>query len=443
MADADLTTRVVARIDGMRSELVDVISRAVKIPSVNPKYPGQVYDEVVGGEGEVSKFFAEIYRGIGCEVDVWAIEPGRENAVGVLKGTGGGRSLIYNGHVDVVPTGDVAEWKTGDPFSGRIEPDRIWGRGSTDMKAGIAAQAFAARALAEEGIRLQGDLLLESVVGEEVMDHECGVTATVRRGYTADAAVVSEPSSPPSPLAVVPVSPGLYWFSVTVRGKMSHASMRGPTIRAGGYGDAVGVHAIDKGVYIFNAIRQLEEQWGQTKGHPLFGPGHFTIHPGVVQGGPTGVLVPFAISEFMTIEYCVWYHPEEDPADVRAEIETHVHRAAQLDPWLREHPPRLSWLLSWPGFETAWEHPLAAAMAAAHGAVHGTVVPAPSPATPNGFGAACDATFYTWEGIPAIVYGPGDLTIAHCRDESIDLDELVHGAQALALAAIDWCGLAG
>ena len=310
----------------------------MRIPSVNPKYPGQVYDDVVGGEGEVSKLVAEVYAALGAEVDLWAIEPGRENAVGVVPGSGGGRSLIYNGHVDVVPPGDPAKWKSGDPFSGRIDGDRVWGRGSTDMKAGILAQAFAARALGECGVRLQGDLILEAVVGEEVMDHECGVTATVKRGYKADAAVVSEPSAPPAPLAVIPVSPGLLWFSVTVPGKATHASMRGPTMRAGG-DMSVGVNAIDKGVFIFQALRQLEDEWGLTKQHPLFSPGHFTLHPGVVTGGPYGVLVPFVISEFMTIEYCVWYHPEEDPEDVKREIETHIERAASMDVWLREHPP--------------------------------------------------------------------------------------------------------
>ena len=83
-----------------------------------------------------------VYEALGADVDLWAIEPGRENAVGVIPGQGGGRSLIYNGHVDVVPPGDPAKWKSGDPFSGRIDGDRVWGRGSTDMKAGILAQAY-------------------------------------------------------------------------------------------------------------------------------------------------------------------------------------------------------------------------------------------------------------------------------------------------------------
>lgn len=436
----DVTAQVLARVDSMEKELVDAISQAVRIHSVNPKYPGQDYDEVVGGEGEVSKFMARIYEGLGAEVDLFAIEPGRENAVGTLRGAGGGRSLIYNGHVDVVPPGDSANWKSGDPFSGRVDDDRVWGRGSTDMKAGILAQAFAARAIAESGVKLAGDLILESVVGEEVMDHECGVTATVKRGYVADAAIVSEPSAPPSPLAVIPVSPGLLWFSVTVAGKATHSSMRGRTIRAGGEGPAVGVNAIDKGLVIFEAIRRLEEEWGQTKTHPLFAPGHFTIHPGVVQGGPHGVLVPFVISEFMTIEYCVWYSPDDDPEDVKREIEAQIERAAQTDAWLREHAPVVEWKLNWPA-NTPDADEITAAMSAAHvRAATGTRFAGPPDIV--GFAAVEDATFLTLGGVPAISYGPGDLRIAHADDEYVLIEEVMCAARAYAALALDWCGVA-
>jgi len=440
VTDVDLEQRVTAQVDGLRDELVDAISKAVQIASVNPKYPGQVYDEVVGGEGEVSKFMGAVYEGIGAEVDLWAIEPGRENAVGVIKGQGGGRSLIYNGHVDVVPPGDPAKWKSGDPFSGRIDADRVWGRGSTDMKSGILAQAFAARALKECGVRLAGDLILESVVGEEVMDHECGVTATVKRGYKADAAVVSEPSSPPAPLAVVPVSPGLLWFSVTVAGKATHASMRAETFRAGGLGAAVGVNAIDKGIYIFEAIRRLEDEWGQTKKHPLFAPGHFTIHPGVIQGGPYGVLVPFVISEFTTIEYCVWYHPDEHPDDVKREIETHIAGAAALDGWLREHPPVVEWKLNWPANTPDADEITEATCASHEAAAVGTRF-AGRPAV-TGFAAVEDASWLTIGGTPAISYGPGDLRVAHADDEYVLIDEAMCAARTFAVLAMRWCGVA-
>jgi acetylornithine deacetylase len=439
MANRDDVERVLAQVDELQDELVQAVSEAVKIESVNPKYPGQTYDDVVGGEGEVSKFVARVYEETGCEVDLFAVEPGRENAVGVLKGTGGGRSLIYNGHVDVVPPGDAANWKSGSPFSGKIDADRVWGRGATDMKGGVLAQAFAAQALVRAGYRLEGDLILEAEVGEEVMDHECGTTAIIKRGYRADAAVVSEPSAPPVPLAVVPVTPGLWWFSVTVKGKSTHASMRAETFRAGGLGAKVGVNAIDKGVYIFQALRQLEDEWGQTKRHPLFAPGHFTIHPGVVIGGPTGVLVPFFVSEYMTIEYCIWYHPDEEPEVVRREVEEHVQRAAELDPWLRKNPPVLEWKLNWPASVVDPEHPICDALADAHElAAEGTRF-AGRPKV-QGFAAVEDSAFLNQGGIPAISYGPGDIRVAHADDEYVLIDELVTATKTYAVLAMEWCG---
>jgi acetylornithine deacetylase/succinyl-diaminopimelate desuccinylase family protein len=439
--DRGLLDAVLARVDSLERELVEALSAAVRIESVNPKYPGQVYDDVVGGEGKVGTFVGGIYRSIGCSVDLFAVEPGRENAVGVLKGQGGGRSLIYNGHTDVVPPGDPANWKSGSPFSGKIDGDRVWGRGATDMKSGILAQAFAARALVESGVKLQGDLILEAVVGEEVMDHECGVTATVKRGYTADAAVVSEPSSPPASLAVVPASPGLWWFSVTAPGKSSHAAMRAHTIRAGGLGASVAVNAIDKGVALFQAIRQLEDEWGQTKRHPLFPAGHFTIHPGVVAGGPKGVAVPFFISEFMTIDYCCWYHPDEDPEDVKQEITDHVVRAAQLDPWLRDNPPVLEWKLNWPAFSVDPDHAICTAVGDAHEIAAAGTRFGGRPEV-HGFAAVEDATFLNLGGVPAISYGPGDLRVAHADDEHCLIDELVTSCKTYAVLAMDWCGVA-
>jgi acetylornithine deacetylase len=436
---AVIATRVFEQIATLQDELVQTVSDAVKIESVNPKYPGQIYDDVVGGEGRVSEYMAKVYRDLGCDTDLFAVEPGRENAVGVLRGNGGGRSLIFNGHVDVVPPGDSANWKSGSPFSGKIEHDRIWGRGSTDMKGGVVAQAFAARAIQQAGLRLKGDLILEAVVGEEVMDHECGTTATIKRGYTADAAVVSEPSAPPDALAVVPITPGLWWFAVTVRGKATHASMRAETFRAGGLGPAVGVNAIDKGVYIFTALRQLEDIWGLTKHHELFAPGHFTLHPGVVIGGPRGVLVPFVVSEFMTIEYCVWYHPADDPAAVRAEIEEHIARAAQLDPWLRENPPETEWKLNWPASIVEPSHPICATVSAARAcATEGTRFAGPTPV--RGFAAVEDTSFLNAGGIPAISLGAGDIRVAHADDEYVFIDELMAACRTYALTALEWCG---
>ena len=280
-----------------------------------------------------------------------------------IKGAGGGRSLIFNGHIDTVPTGRHEDWKFQNPFSGRIENNNIYGRGACDMKGGLVAQAMAVTAMHRAGVKLKGDLILESVVGEEVMDHEAGTTATVRRGYTADAAIVSEPSaSGDKPLAVVPVSPGLLWMAVTCVGKASHASNRAETIRAGGPGSAVGVNAVDKGNFIFNSLLKLEQEWGLTKRHHLFNPGHFVLHPGVITGGPHGVMVPFIISEFCTIEYAIWYHPDEDVEDVKREVEEHIRHAAAMDEWLRDNPPEVEWKLHWPPFNIKEDDPIVRTM---------------------------------------------------------------------------------
>ena len=435
------TGKVLETIDGMKQEIVDGVIRVVQTPSVNPTYPGVDFGEVLGGESDANLIITGMYKKLGAEVDVWAEEPKRNNVVATIKGAGGGRSLIFNGHIDTVPTGRHEDWKFQNPFSGQIDDNNIYGRGACDMKAGIVAQAMAATAMQRCGVRLKGDLILESVVGEEVMDHEAGTSATVRRGYRADAAIVSEPSaSGTRPLAIVPVSPGLLWMAVTCLGKASHASNRGETIRAGGPGAHVGVNAIDKGNFILSCLLKLEQEWGLTKKHPLFNPGHFVLHPGVITGGPHGVDVPFIISEFCVIEYSVWYHPEEDVGAVKKEIEEYVHHAAQLDEWLRDNPPTVEWKLHWPPFNIPEDHPITSTIARAHEqAAKGTRFEGPS--VMAGFYAVDDGTFLQANGIPAVTYGPGSIHHAHMVDEFVNIDELMTSTRAYALAAMDWCGV--
>ena len=160
------------------------------------------------------------------------------------------------------------------------------------------------------------------------MEHELGTTACIERGYRADAAVVSEPSGPPDRLAVVPVTSGILSFTLAVEGKATHASMRGETISAGGYGAEVGVNAIDKAIDLYGALRALEREWGRAKRARAV-PARATSRstPASSSGGPTSGLVPFFIADAARIEYVVIHHPGESADDVRAEIERHVERA--------------------------------------------------------------------------------------------------------------------
>jgi len=440
MAMTDPKREVLEAIDGMRDEIVEQVCRLVQTRSVNPGYPGVNYDEELGGETKANQLLAELYRQQDLELDTWEEAPGRANLVGVWKGTGGGKSLIHNGHIDTVPAGRVENWTSGDPFSGKVEKDRIYGRGTCDMKGGLVCQAFAVRAMQKAGLRLAGDLILSSTVGEENMDSATiGAGALVKRGYKADAAVVAEASAPPHPLAIVPVSPGLWWVSITVAGKASHASMRAETFRAGGMGAQVAVNAIDKGVFLINAIRKLEDEWGLTKKHPLFNPGHFTLMPGVIRGGAHGVDVPFFISDYCTIEYCIWHHPTEESEAVKQEFAGYLHHACQLDEWLREHPPELEWKVHWPPYDVPVDHPICRAVAASHeDAVGGTRFE--GSAKFAGSYAVCDAAFLNAQGVPAIVYGPGSLLVAHAPDEYVEIDELIASTKTYALLSMDWCG---
>ena len=434
---------VLDAIDGMQDEIVNAVSELVQIRSINPGYPGTDYQAEVGGETEANRYLARHYQQLGLKVDLWEVEPKRANLAGVWQGAGGGRSLLFNGHIDTVPTGLPEKWKSGHPLSGKVEGGRIYGRGSCDMKGPLVSQMMAVKAIQAVGLRLKGDLTLSATAGEENMDSATiGAGDLPKRGYRADAAVVSEPSAPPHPLAVVPVSPGLWWVSVTVEGKTSHASTRGETFRAGGLGAEVAVNAIDKGVYLVNAIRKLEDEWGLTKKHPLFKPGHFTMLPGVISGGPHGVQVPFFISDYCTIEYCLWYHPQDTPQEVRQEFENYLRHACELDEWLRHHPPKVEWKVNWPAFSVDPGHAICQAMATAHGeAAQGTRFDVPAKFA--GFYAVCDAAFLNPQGIPSIVYGPGSILVAHAADEYVEIDELVVATKAYALLVMDWCEVGG
>src|SRR5262245_33474807 len=141
MTDLQLRHRVLSQIDAMRDEIVSTLQTLVRIPSVTPKYPGLDYDEVVGGEKRCNEAMMPTLEAAGAEIDLWEEEPGRGNLVGVIKGSGGGRSLILNGHIDTVPPGDPATWSS-DPYAAEVRDGNVYGIGACDMKAGVVAQSM-------------------------------------------------------------------------------------------------------------------------------------------------------------------------------------------------------------------------------------------------------------------------------------------------------------
>jgi acetylornithine deacetylase len=437
----ELRRRLLERIDARVDDAVELARELVAIDSTNPSFAGVERDAVLGGETRCNEVLRERYEAAGLETHWVAPDPERRNLVGVRPGAGGGRSLLLNGHVDTVPPVDPSAWTNGSPWNPEVRDGRLLGLGSTDMKGSGAAMWLVAQALEDEGVTLAGDLQLHSVVGEEMMEHHLGTTACVEAGFRADAAVVTEPTSFPAPLTVSPVAPGNWYLRITIEGKSTHCGNRALAIRPGGPGDAIGVNALEKAVKVVVALQELEAQWGLTKTHPYFWPGFFSLLPGVLYSDP-GLPIPFYFANRAEIQYSIWYPPQEAADEVAREIERYVLGVAALDPWLHEHPPRFEWLNNWPPMETAWEHPLVQAMAGAHELATGTPVPPPSPQHPVNFGAASDGSFLEAAGIPSVVFGPGDLKLAHCRDESIAVDEIPAAARSLAACVLEWCGVA-
>ena len=413
------------------SNLVAYAQKAVQINSINPNHDEGKEPEARGGESKVSYCLAEYMKEAGMSVDLFAEETDRFNAVGAAGGDEG-RSLLFNGHVDVVGVGDYHRWKKARPFSGKIENGRLYGRGSSDMKCGIVCAIAAVKALKNIGLTPKGKVIIEAVVGEENEDTDAGTGACTKRGYYADAGICVEPSAPPYPLAIAPASPGALHFTVSIQGKAGHTCMRDEICRAGGKGDLYGASAMDKAVFVYQGLRLLEDQWGFSKTHKYFTrPGHFTINPGSFYAGPTWVAIP----EEAKLTYTAWYAPHENPEDVKRELKSFISKWCSTDTWLSEHPPVVEFFAHWPSYDLPDKEPVIGVLKESFETALNREAPV------YGFAAVADAAFLNEAGIPTVIMGPGDLCLAHGPDEYVELKQLLEAAKVYAITIALWCGL--
>lgn len=417
-------------------EAVDLLTGLIARQSVNPWQPGVDSDQWIGGETRANVYLGDRLAEVGMEIELVERVDGRANMVAVRRGAGGGRSLALSGHIDTVaPQGE----DLGDPWAARRVGDRLHGLGASDMKAGLASMWLAAKALDSVGLSTLGDLHVHSAVGEETMSHEIGTTAILEAGHLVDGVLVAEPtSSPGRPFVLSNTAPGNYLFALTVRGKSTHWASRNLALHPGGGGDEVGVNAIDRIVYVYSAMRQLEQQWAHSKRHPQFPPGAFIIHPGVLRAD-VGVPSPAYFPDRARLDYLLSFPPGYTADQIREEVEAHISAAAALDPWLREHPVEFEWIDTWPPAYTDPASDFARTVLDVRNAVAQRegfgVMAEPVPA-----GAQSDASFYEQQGIPAMVCGPGDLLQAHSADESVDLTAVPLAAGMMARLALRWCG---
>jgi acetylornithine deacetylase len=429
---AELVKRVVKAVDDSSEELIGLLQDLVRIPSENPKLTG-VED---GGEGKIQDRVAKSLVAIGASLDRWDVLPGRPDLVGTLKGTGGGRSLAVNGHIDTVPAGDPADWPC-DPFGAEVKDGLLWGRGANDMKGGVASMIHAATIVNRLGIKLKGDLFIETVIDEETGGP--GTRATVERGYRPDFAIVTEPTN----CDIYPVEGGLEWLRVTVTGRSGHSAVRYKSVHAGGQGTAV--NAIEKTFYILRAVQELERAWAVRKVHPLMPKGITTINPGNIAGGsgggkdgmPNVMTAVSTMADYCSLELSLKYLPSEKMHEVRAEFEEYIHRVCQADDWLRENPPTIEWGLrgvAFPPADTSPDHPGVQTLLSCVEQL------AEKPVTVGGFVAVADIAWLAEAGIPCTLFGPGGASSAHSSEERIEIDQLILGTKMLALTMIAWCG---
>lgn len=404
-----------------QGDLVAQLQRLVSVPSV------------VGAEGECQQVVAALLRGPCDSVDVWEPDAswleqhpayslrgtnftGRPNVVGVVEGRGGGRSLILNAHVDVVDPGPPEAWQHA-PWSGAIAGGRVYGRGAADDKAGLAVMVFVAQCVRDLGLSLAGDLVLESVIDEEWGG--AGTLSTIQRGYRADAAIVFEPSD----LDLCPASRGGQAFRVTVTGKGAHP------IRS-----YEGVSALEKALPVLTALKELERARQERLRTPLFE--RYPVFAPIVIGKISADRIPSKVPETCVFEGLMGYAPDETCGEARQDLEGCVARVASTDAWLRQHPPAIEWLgLNKEGARTPADHPLVRLMSTSF-----LDVMERRPAI-VGFPAGCDLPLLQkYGGMPSLVFGPGNCTLAHSSNEHVPIHEVVSAAKILAITVLRWCG---
>jgi len=375
-------------------ELTQLTSDLVAIESVNP-------DLVSDGSGEsaIAGFVASWLRSHGLVVEIVEAAPGRPSVVGALRGTGGGRSLMLNAHMDTVGAGGMT-----DAFKPRVESGRIYGRGAYDMKGSLAAIMVAAKEATNLGLR--GDLIVTAVADEEVAS--LGTSAVLER-FRADAAIVTEPTETRLCIA----HKGFVWLEIETQGVAAHGSR-----------PDIGLDAVARMGRVLTGVVDLDTTLGRQRGHPLLGTG--SIHASRIEGGKELSTYPdrcVVSLERRTI-------PGEDGASALAELEGVIASAHHTDPQLAAS---VRILLQRPSSELQPDSELAAAVARSAEAVVG------AHSDPVGVSYWMDMALLNDAGIPTVAFGPVGAG-AHADVEWVDIASLEQCTRIYLKVAERMCG---
>lgn len=349
----------------------------------------------------------------------------RYSLLAVKKGSGGqkdsehsgsGRSLMLNGHVDIVPPGDLSLWHD-DPLSGKFKQGKIFGRGALDMKAGLAAAVTALKILTDRGFANCGDIIFSSVCGEETGG--CGAFALVEEGLAADGCIILEPTN----LQICHMQSGCHSFRLKLKGRSAHGSMA-----------YRGINVIDKFYLIYSALKELDRRRHlRFKAEMYENPDSAApLNIGILNAGDWPSSVPDHL------EACgrMGIFPGEEIDSMHREFEEAIEEASAADAWLAANRPRVEWYegLFEPSY-TPVDSDLVKTLASCHREILARSVR---------FSAVSYGSdmriFNLYAGIPTVMYGPGDVGLAHAANEHIELDLVVEAVFSIVLMLVRWCG---
>lgn len=421
--------RIKESVEKNKEDLISFLSDLIKIPSLNGS----------GEDGELiaQQFLAKKLKEMGIKVDVFepnveelkkhpAFEMSRKMAennlgfknrpmvVGVYEGEGKGRSILFNGHMDVMPPGPKKLWGF-NPFSGEVKNGQIFGRGAADMKGGIANQTFALKAILDAGIKLKGKVILESIVDEESSSN--GTLSCLIRGYKADAGICTEGTTN----FIAPAQAGGIVFSVKVYGT-SASVLR----------DTSGISAIEQIYKLFHALPNLAKMRVLKAHHDIIDPRSLGIYAGMVEAGTWQNMFPMEAR----MDGVIRLLPNEKTEDVKQEFVNYINSIAALDPTMKDNPPEITFFQTWHPAEIPVNHPIVEVLKESYIPFNGQE----GKIGPREGGT--DSWVYTKYGdTPMVVYGCGSPDKMHVTNESLDIDMLMETTHVLAQCIAKWCGV--
>jgi acetylornithine deacetylase len=418
-------------VEENRRAVLDLNRALVSLPSEN-RYPD-------GDEKRVQAFVEGYLEGLDCETDVFLPTDvpglmehpaylggrnyeGRPNVVGKKEGIGEGRSILFSGHMDTVPRGEDP-WSV-DPFSGVVEEGKQYGLGIFDMKGGMAAAMMALRALDELGVRLQGDVTIETVVDEEFGGAN-GTLACRLRGYGADVAIVPEPSN----LVICPRNQGGSMFRISFEGKPGRSFSGEELLNP--------VYAAARFLEIFRDYEAYHRE--KTPGSRFFenDPGL----PAYVQGvraAASDLPLSDRVPSRCTMDVWIQCYPETSEEELRQDFVSFCEERMKGDEVLSEVRPNIEKLIRFlPGTGIPEDHEILEVATRAARQVYEEGLPV------EGAPFACDSFMFNLHSdTPALIWGPKGGN-AHAPDEYIEVEPFMDLVKMYALTMVEWCGVTG